>query len=82
MGDNIANQDNISYGLLGAIQLSDGAGKFTSTSKLKINSLSGQLTASSYIGDGGLLSNITGGGGGGYVMPEPYSYGGADAYSM
>ena len=23
-----------------------------------------------------------GGGGGGYVMPEPYSYGGADAYSM
>ena len=23
-----------------------------------------------------------GGGGGGYIMPEPYSYGGADAYSM
>lgn len=29
-----------------------------------------------------LLANRGGGGGGGYIMPEPYSYGGADAYAM
>jgi hypothetical protein len=29
-----------------------------------------------------LLANRSGGGGGGYIMPEPYTYGGADANTM
>jgi hypothetical protein len=65
MGDNIANQNNLSYGPYGTIQLSDGAGLFTGTDLINVSVLNGILYATQFVGDGGLLSNIHGGGGGG-----------------
>ena len=70
MGDNISNQTNYSFGPYGTVQLSDGAGMFTGSDLVYISPLTGALTAQLFLGDGGLLSNIQGGGGGtgnGYI---------------
>ena len=78
MGDNIANQNNLSFGPYGTIQLSDGAGLFTGTDVINVNTLTGILYATQFVGDGGLLSNIQGGGGGsgnvGYGNPGEVAY--------
>ena len=71
MGDNIANQNNLSFGPYGTIQLSDGAGLFTGTDVINVNTLNGVLYATQFVGDGGLLSNIQGGGGGGVGYGHP-----------
>lgn len=65
MGLNITNDTSISYGPLGTIQLSDGNGLFTGSSSIYLDTNSGTLYAAMFSGDGGLLSNIQGGGGGG-----------------
>ena len=46
MGDNIANQNNLSYGPYGTIQLSDGAGLFTGTDLINVSVLNGMVLAS------------------------------------
>ena len=76
MGDNIANQNNLSYGPYGTIQLSDGAGLFTGTDLINVSVLNGILYATQFVGDGGLLSNIQGGAGGGvgYGIPGEIAY--------
>ena len=63
MGDNISNQNLFAYGPYGTIQLSDGNGLFIGTDRINVNPDYGLLYATQFIGDGGLLSNIQGGGG-------------------
>lgn len=65
MGDNISNQTNLSF------QLSDGVGLFTGTDLINVSVLTGILSATQFIGDGGLLSNIQGGGGGNILTGVP-----------
>ena len=58
MGDHIANQYTITNGTKGAIQYSDGSGLLASSSQLYFNESLNRLYADTYIGDGGLLSNV------------------------
>ena len=61
MNDNISNQAIISVkGNEGEIQLSDGSGDLKSISNVFVTN-DGVIYATAFRGDGGLLSNISGG---------------------
>ena len=63
MSDNISNQADISVkGNEGEIQLSDGSGDLKSISNVFVTN-DGVIYATAFRGDGGLLSNISGGSG-------------------
>ena len=59
MGDRVANQYTVCGGRIGAVQLSDGCGLLTTSPSFYYDTSVNHLYANVYIGDGGLLSNLS-----------------------